>query len=64
MTAVLKMYRSNSACAVPTRYLGAECEVISTDARLGLTTVSLWDDGRCRLVELVVDSECVEFNTK
>lgn len=60
MLAILKIYRSNSACAVPERYAGAECRVVSTDTKLGLTTVRLWDNERYREVELVVDSECVE----
>lgn len=64
MLAILKTYRSKSACAVPERYAGAECCVVSSDERLGLTTVRLWDNERYRQVELVVDSECVELSSK
>ena len=64
MLAILKTYRSNSACAVPKRYTGAACCVVSSDERLGLTTVRLWDNERYRQVELVVDSECVELSSK
>lgn len=60
MLAILKTYRSNSACSVPPRYLGHECEVVQVDPKLGLTTVSLFDHDKYRYVELVVDTECVE----
>lgn len=59
MQAVLQSYRPNSACSAPERYLGCVVRVLSTNPRLGLATVLVYDPEKCRDVELTVDIECV-----
>ena len=56
----LVSHRINSACSAPSRFLGYVCDIVQVNAKLGLTTVSLYDHDKYQSVELVVDSECVE----
>ena len=60
MTHRLVSHNPNSACAVPPKHLGQQCEIIETHKRLGTVTVAFYDHYSHETVSLMVDKECAE----
>lgn len=60
MNHILVSVNPQNACDTPKQYLGSICEVVDTNKRLDLTTVSVWNPKNQSMQLIEVDSDCVE----